>query len=92
MDAVAAAFVDLLVSQETLPAVVNLVHPRAVAWKEVMHDINNQLDAPLPIIPFGDWVTKLEAVAEAADAKQLETIVSDPYSTDPCVFTLTLCS
>ena len=76
MDAVADAFVDFLVSREPLPELVNLVHPHAVPWSTVIHNINEQLATPLPIIPFQEWVAKLEAVSDNATAEQLDKIVS----------------
>ena len=74
-DAVAQAFVDLVVSREPLPTVVNLVHPQAVPWSQALGDINNQLSTPLPVIPFSEWISKLEAVSANADAKQLDAVV-----------------
>ena len=91
-DAVAQAFVDLVVSREPLPTVVNLVHPQAVPWSQALGDINNQLSTPLPVILFSEWISKLEAVSANADAKQLDAVVSVSSDNPSARATLNVCT
>ena len=60
-DAVANAIVDLVVSEATLPPVLNLVHPCPVTWQAICQSINKTLARrPLPIVPFSEWLSKVE--------------------------------
>lgn len=62
-----------------LPALVNVVHPRPVAWHDVIVHISNGLRSeagqPLPVIPFDEWMKKLEKVSHSSTGKDLDTIV-----------------
>ncbi|KAH8102928.1 hypothetical protein BXZ70DRAFT_927267 [Cristinia sonorae] len=59
---VASRFVlDSILSTESLPAVVNLVHPHPVPWQEVFTAIKQVIGGPLELVPFDDWVSRLEA-------------------------------
>ncbi|KAJ3555456.1 hypothetical protein NM688_g2570 [Phlebia brevispora] len=75
MDAVASAVKDLIVARTKLPELVNLVHPRRVAWHKILEDINKYLlDTPSPFISFEEWVGRLEAVSKTATAEDLERV------------------
>lgn len=66
MDAVCQAIIDVATSKEAPPAVVNLAHPRPIAWHAMMGDASKALvskgvtDKPLPLVPFALWASTLE--------------------------------
>ncbi|GJE93768.1 hypothetical protein PsYK624_099290, partial [Phanerochaete sordida] len=75
MDAVADIIRDIVLSQEEMPTLVNAVHPRPVAWKQVMGDINACLgDKPLAVVPYSWWLEALERAADGATQEDLERI------------------
>ena len=46
-------------------------------WKHVMDAVNAALGSePLPVVPFTEWLHKLEEVAVRADNDDASTIVS----------------
>lgn len=62
-DAVARAIVDMITSEERLPVLLNLVHPRPVSWRTVCQSLNKALTRrPLTIVPFDEWLSKVEQV------------------------------
>lgn len=73
-DAVANVMVDLVLTQESLPRVLNLVHPRPVVWRTLMQDIIKSIGVPLAIIPWAEWTAKVEE-AGTQDA-EIDRIVS----------------
>ncbi|KAL6300002.1 hypothetical protein BKA93DRAFT_741263 [Sparassis latifolia] len=72
MDAVANATVDIVLGVEA-PVLVNLVHPRPVQASTILDNLNEALGLKLPIVPFAEWVQKLEEAALNASTKELET-------------------
>lgn len=75
MDTVAGAVLNLVLSRESPPDVLNVVHPRPARWTEVFGTINDALGAQLPFVPYAQWLAKLEALATNADNGQLEAVV-----------------
>lgn len=68
-DSVANTFVDLALTEEPLPRVLNLVHTRPVAWRTVLEYLNKCMAAPLAIISFEEWLSKVEDAAnQSTDA------------------------
>ena len=76
MDAVAGAFVDMLLHKEDLPHLMNIVHPHPVLWRGILDAINYHLDARLPFISYRQWLNKLQALASVASVNDLERMVS----------------
>ncbi|KAF7789161.1 hypothetical protein EIP86_000098 [Pleurotus ostreatoroseus] len=72
MDAVAFAVSDLILTPQTLPLLVNVVHPRTTAWHEILENMNKHIAEPLPFADFNSWVQQLEAYSESATAEDLE--------------------
>ncbi|KAG8880534.1 hypothetical protein FRB97_000704 [Tulasnella sp. 331] len=66
MDEAASAILDL---RHSSSPVHNIVHPYPTEWSSVMRSISSFLN--LPVIPFGEWVGKLDSTAE--DPKALES-------------------
>lgn len=64
MDALAGAVVDLVVTHEPLPPLLNVVHPRRASWNALVTAFNSCLEEALPVVPFAEWVAALEHVAE----------------------------
>ncbi len=82
MDCVAQVALDIAFSQRSkLPAVVNIVHPRPVAWTSLFTAIQQALKAntrgrvTLPLIPSKEWYELLQAQAMDADEKTILQIV-----------------
>ena len=79
-DVVAGAVLDLMCAQES-PSVVNVVHPRPVPWSRIFNAISDTLGSRLPLVPFNQWLAKLERVARDPSPAQLEKIVCTLVST-----------
>ena len=60
-DVVANTYVDLVLSEGSLPTTLNLVHPHPVKWQDVVRSLNSALGKhPLDVIPYADWLAKVE--------------------------------
>ena len=93
MDAVAGTVLDAAFSQSALAPSHNVVHPRPIAWsqmiKYIQHSFKTVLQRDVPILPFAEWFIKLEAAANQPDVSA-EDVVSplslaspDPVSRFP---------
>ncbi|KAJ7655842.1 hypothetical protein DFH06DRAFT_992336 [Mycena polygramma] len=60
----AAAIVDFLDAPET--KLLHLIHPRSVPWSNIASAIANDLGVPL--VPYADWLTRLENAAKTEKA------------------------
>ncbi|KAL1690001.1 hypothetical protein GGG16DRAFT_103377 [Schizophyllum commune] len=71
MDAVAGTVLDATFSQSALRPSHNVVHPRPVQWSQMIKHVQNSLKTVLqrdvPIVPFAEWFSKLEALANQPD-------------------------
>lgn len=82
VDSAASAILDLalLPLSTPLPPVVNLVHPRPVEQKTINDGIcsaiKDVLGLDLPVVPFNQWLSKIEAHAEKPTLNSLASIVS----------------
>ncbi|KAL1743867.1 hypothetical protein HDZ31DRAFT_39949 [Schizophyllum fasciatum] len=67
MDAVAGTLVDTALSPDLLAPSYNVVHPRPVSWSSVIGAVQRALayaiQRDVPIVPFSEWISKLEAAA-----------------------------
>ncbi|KAG1790286.1 putative aminoadipate reductase [Suillus plorans] len=74
------AFLDVAFAEEEPPIAVNLVHPRPTAWKTLMQPIADALverkvtSYPLPLVPFSEWLEKLESSAKDLSQENMERI------------------
>jgi hypothetical protein len=82
MDAVARAILDVGLGKKPAPTALNLVHPRPIAWTSMISSIRealvaqNNLDVTaLPLIPFGEWVARLDGKSKNANGEDLAKIV-----------------
>ncbi|KAJ7636277.1 putative aminoadipate reductase [Roridomyces roridus] len=74
-EAVCAAIVDAVLSEGPTPPAVNLVHPRAVPWDEVMSNLAAVgSERPLPLMPLAEWAQQLRMRASWASKEDLENI------------------
>ena len=78
LDAIGGAYIDWIVSQDELPLLVNVVHPRPTSWDVVLGGVRAELGGNLPIVPLQEWVANLEARLSTATADDLTKIVSTP--------------
>lgn len=76
VDAVAGIVRDIVVSKEPVPKTVNVSHPRPVLWNEVFKLINDALGAHLPMVPYAQWLEKVEALNQNPTPQTLEDVVS----------------
>ena len=82
--AVSDAIVDVAFAEEEPPLAVNLVHPRPIAWKKLMQPIaevvyqQHLTSSLLPLIPFGQWVTRLNACAVDTREANIKRVVGFP--------------
>ncbi|KAJ8690287.1 hypothetical protein PTI98_011728 [Pleurotus ostreatus] len=67
LDLCARAIVEMRNAQPA-KLVVHLVHPRPVSAKRVFHYAGDQFHPPLPLIPYTEWVKKLEDIANISAA------------------------
>lgn len=78
--AVSNAILDVAFAEEEPPVVVNLVHPRPIAWGTVMRPVANAIAeykvtrVPLPVVPFSEWLGKLELSAKDASEENIQRI------------------
>ncbi|TCD69319.1 putative NRPS-like protein biosynthetic cluster [Steccherinum ochraceum] len=77
-DTICETMLDIVTTDQVsrIPEVMNIVHPRPRAWHDIMIDIKDTVGPmkQLPLIPFADWVTKVEAASVHASEKDLERI------------------
>ncbi|KAH7890602.1 putative nonribosomal peptide synthetase [Phlebopus sp. FC_14] len=78
---VAAAVLEIALTEDATPAALNIVNPRAVPWLAIMTSVRNSIiesspvmSSELPFVPFQDWFFQLEKRAEAASADGLVDI------------------
>ncbi|EKM52250.1 uncharacterized protein PHACADRAFT_211524 [Phanerochaete carnosa HHB-10118-sp] len=74
LDAVGQAYVDWVLEEDVLPALVNVVHPRPTNWDVVLRGLRQELGGNLPIVPVQEWVSKLEEHAMNPTAEDLAQI------------------
>ncbi|KAG1853273.1 putative aminoadipate reductase [Suillus tomentosus] len=78
--AVSNAILDVAFAEEEPPIAVNLVHPRPTAWKTLMQPIADALVERkvttylLPLVPFSEWLEKLEWSAKDLSEETMERI------------------
>ncbi|KAF8655498.1 hypothetical protein AX16_003028 [Volvariella volvacea WC 439] len=71
MNTVATTIRDVIFSRKEPPKTINVVHPHPIPWDDVIGYINDALvdqgvvKPRLPVIPFEDWVDRLEQHAAA---------------------------
>lgn len=81
VDAVADIVRDLVLAKQPVTQVVNVVHPRSVSWDSVFQSMNDALEAHLPMVPYAQWLEKLETLNKNPTPETLEDIVSTPHQT-----------
>ncbi|THG99107.1 hypothetical protein EW026_g3199 [Hermanssonia centrifuga] len=74
LDAIGGLYIDLLLSEQALPQLMNVVHPRPTQWKNVLAAIGEELGGHLPFVPLDAWVHKLEAYASEPSKQDLDNI------------------
>ena len=81
LDAAAVVVRDLVVAAGPAPRprLLNVVHPRRTPWHAVFAAINAHLGrAPLPLVPFAEWLANVEVAEARGRAEDLARIVSTP--------------
>ena len=67
MDVVAHIMADLMFSKTPLPPSLNVAHPRPIPWSQMIKYVQVSLKRvtyrDLRIIPFHEWMLRLEAAA-----------------------------
>jgi thioester reductase-like protein/acyl-CoA synthetase (AMP-forming)/AMP-acid ligase II len=74
------AILDVAFAKEEPPIVMNLVHPRPTAWRNLMQPIADAMVAhkvtshPLPFVSFSEWFEKLELSAKDVSEETMKRI------------------
>ncbi|TCD65529.1 putative PKS/NRPS-like protein biosynthetic cluster [Steccherinum ochraceum] len=74
VDVAARTFVDAVKVRGPLPNLVNLVHPHPTAWSEVFSLINTRVGRTLQIVPFTEWLAKVQAQSTNATEHDFQHI------------------
>ncbi|KAG2361461.1 putative aminoadipate reductase, partial [Suillus spraguei] len=78
--AISNAILDVAFAEEEPPIVMNLVHPRPVVWRALIEPIADALverkvtSHPLPLVPFSEWLEKLELSAKDLNEETMKRI------------------
>ncbi|KAF8882260.1 male sterility protein-domain-containing protein [Infundibulicybe gibba] len=68
LDVVASSVLDVALSKDDLPELLNFAHPRPVQWETLIQSIADaihKLGGPrLPIVPFRQWFSAVESSAK----------------------------
>ncbi|KAG2068654.1 putative aminoadipate reductase [Suillus decipiens] len=78
--AISNAILDVAFAEEEPPIAVNLVHPRPIVWRALMQPIADALaehkvtSNPLPLVPFSEWLEKLELRAKDLSEETIRRI------------------
>ena len=75
MDVIGQAYVEWVTTTETLPFLVNVVHPRPTTWEVVLEHVRSTLGSDLQSVRLRDWVQELEERAASASLEELAQIV-----------------
>ncbi|EKM51562.1 uncharacterized protein PHACADRAFT_127221 [Phanerochaete carnosa HHB-10118-sp] len=74
LDAIGSAYIDWVVSDDKMPLLVNVVHPRPASWDVVLRGIKTELGRDLPVIPLDVWIAKLDIQSSAATTEDLARV------------------
>ncbi|TCD62141.1 hypothetical protein EIP91_007293 [Steccherinum ochraceum] len=72
IDITAHSVVDVLLSESAVPTVFNVVHPRPAQLSDIFTALNNATETRLEIIPFIDWVRRVEALSTSTSSRDIE--------------------
>ena len=84
MDKVAPIVLDVVLSPESPPEVLNVVHPRPTSWDVILRGLREELGGNLPLVPLTEWVAKLETYSANPTKNDLEAIVRSPVPLTSC--------
>ncbi|GJE97028.1 acetyl-CoA synthetase-like protein [Phanerochaete sordida] len=74
LDAIARNYVEWVLAEGALPALVNLVHPRPTTWNAVLQNVRAELGGELPMVSFSEWLARLDSRGEGASRDDLEDL------------------
>lgn len=80
LDAVGQAYVDWVCSEDDLPGLVNVVHPRPTDWATVLVGLQKELGDRVPLVPPAQWMDELELRSTRPSPEDVENIVSSRLS------------
>ena len=89
MNVVSQAILDVALSSQVPTIALNIVHPRPSQWSTIIRAIGDALHHAgvtqeiIPLIPFSEWLGRLEQRSEGADADDMAKIVSFHYHHPP---------
>ncbi|KAG2145295.1 putative aminoadipate reductase [Suillus bovinus] len=78
--AISNSILDVAFAKEEPPIVMNLVHPRPTAWNMLIQPMADALvehkvtSYPLPLVPFSEWLNKLELSAKNLSEETMKRI------------------
>ncbi|KIP12212.1 hypothetical protein PHLGIDRAFT_508051 [Phlebiopsis gigantea 11061_1 CR5-6] len=74
LDAVGQAYVDWVCSEDDLPGLVNVVHPRPTDWATVLVGLQKELGDRVPLVPPAQWMDELELRSTRPSPEDVENI------------------
>lgn len=86
MDVIGKVYVDLIVTGNELPRLVNLVHPQPAGWEVIMKGIQSVQERDLPSISLERWVKELEGISAGVSSQDIVRVVSPLYRLPPTVY------
>jgi len=75
--------------RNTSSTVIHIAHPKPVSWRYIFDRVSHTLN--VPIVPFRDWLTRLEALATSSESNETTAIaLLEAYRTvDPSATIIT---
>ncbi|TCD65346.1 putative NRPS-like protein biosynthetic cluster [Steccherinum ochraceum] len=76
MDTVVHTVTDIMLTlrKQTPPEIVNVVHPHPVSWNKLFEGINEALTERLEMVPFQEWLSRVEVMSNGATATDMADI------------------
>lgn len=81
VDAVSQLYLDLVLKPDSLPELINVVHPRPISWGTILQGIAQHARKNLNRVTFATWMDKIENITAADGEKDLQDIVRVLLST-----------
>ena len=76
LDAIGQAYVDWVYSEDDLPALVNVVHPRPTDWATILVGLQKEIRDRAVLVSPAQWIDELEHRSLNPSQQDLEAIVS----------------
>ena len=68
-EVVGSAIVEI---RNTSSSIIHITHPKPVPWRHIFGRVSQTLG--VPVVPFHDWLARLEALATSSEGKEATAI------------------